>query len=157
MDLNGLLKGAFTPSRMSTLCSSSRAGLEQSYLASQPKSFAPHLGADKARAQIGGPHVLLVPNTGQAAAVILHELATNAAKYGSLSVPEGQVEVTWSHPSDQQLILRWTESGGPLVKKPAREGFGTCVIERMIRNQLKGEMHLDWRAEGLACEIVLQM
>jgi two-component sensor histidine kinase len=72
-------------------------------------------------------------------------------------VPKGQVEVTWSRPSDQQLILRWTESGGPPVKQPAREGFGTSVIERMIRQQLKGEMHLDWRAEGLACEIVLQM
>ena len=59
--------------------------------------------------------------------------------------------------ADEQLILRWTESGGPPVKQPAREGFGTSVIERMIRQQLKGEMHLDWRAEGLACEIVLQM
>jgi PAS domain S-box-containing protein len=130
-------------------------GAELSSIAAQ--ELAPYLGADKARAQIGGPHVLLVPNTGQAVAVILHELATNAAKYGSLSVPKGQVEVTWSRPSDQQLILRWTESGGPPVKKPAREGFGTSVIERMIRHQLKGEMHLDWRAEGLACEIVLQM
>jgi two-component sensor histidine kinase len=130
-------------------------GAELSSIAAQ--ELAPYLGADNTRAQIGGPHVLLVPNTGQAVAVILHELATNAAKYGSLSVPKGQIGVTWSRTSDQQLILRWTESGGPLVKKPAREGFGTSVIERMIRDQLKGEMHLDWRAEGLACEIVLQM
>jgi PAS domain S-box-containing protein len=130
-------------------------GAELSSIAAQ--ELAPYLGADKARAQIDGPHVLLVPNTGQAVAMTLHELATNAAKYGSLSVPKGQVEVTWSRPSDRQLILRWTESGGPPVKKPAREGFGTSVIKRIIGNQLKGEMHLDWRAEGLACEIVLQM
>jgi two-component sensor histidine kinase len=96
-----------------------------------------------------------VPNTAQAIAVTLHELATNAAKYGSLSVPNGQVEVTWSHAADGQLILRWTETGGPPPRKPASEGFGTHVIERMIREQLKGEMHLDWRAKGLACKIVL--
>ena len=93
--------------------------------------------------QIDGPHVLLLPNTAQAIAVTLHELATNAAKYGSLSVPKGQVDVTWSREADGQFILRWTESGGPPAKKPTRQGFGTSVIERMIREQLKGEMHLD--------------
>ena len=86
----------------------------------------------------------------------MHELAINAAKYGSLSVPRGQVDLTWWRAADRPLILRWTESGGPPAKKPTREGFGTSVIERMIREQLKGEMHLDWRAEGLACEIVLK-
>jgi two-component sensor histidine kinase len=73
-----------------------------------------------------------------------------------LTAPKGRVEVTWSCAADEQLILRWIESGGPPTKKPTREGFGTCVIERMIREQLKGEMHLDWRVEGLACEIVFQ-
>ena len=119
------------------------------------QELAPYLGRDEARARIDGPEVLLVPNTAQAIAVTLHELATNAAKYGSLSVPKGQVKVTWSRAADGHLILRWTESGGPPAKKPTHEGFGTSVIERMIREQLKGEMHLDWRAEGLACEIVL--
>jgi PAS domain S-box-containing protein len=130
-------------------------GAELSSIAAQ--ELAPYLGTDQARAQIDGPLVLLVPNTAQAVAVILHELATNAAKYGSLSVPKGQVEVTWSRAPDGRLILHWTESGGPPAKKPTREGFGTSVIERMIREQLKGEMHLDWRAEGLACEIVLPL
>jgi two-component sensor histidine kinase len=101
--------------------------------------------------------LLLEPDTAQAIAVTLHELATNAAKYGSLSVPRGQIEVTWSRPADGQLVLRWIEGGGPPARKPTREGFGTSVIERMIREQLKGQMHLDWRAEGLACEIFLQM
>jgi PAS domain S-box-containing protein len=129
-------------------------GAELSSIATQ--ELAPYLGRDAARARIDGPRVLLAPNTAQAAAVILHELATNAAKYGSLSIPKGQVEMAWSRATDGRLILRWTESGGPPANKPTREGFGTHVIERMIREQLKGEMHLDWRAEGLACEIVLQ-
>ena len=120
------------------------------------QELAPYGGEDETRVRIDGPHVLLAPNTAQAIAVTLHELATNAAKYGSLSVPKGHLEVTWSRAADGQVILRWTESGGPQGKKPTREGFGTSVIERMIREQLKGEMRLDWRAEGLACEIVLQ-
>ncbi len=131
------------------------AGGELSSIAAQ--ELAPYLGEDKARARIDGPHVLLAPNTAQAIAVTLHELATNAAKYGSLSIPKGQVEITWSRAPDGRLILHWTESCGPPAKKSTREGFGTSVIERMIREQLKGEMHLDWRAEGLACEIVLPL
>jgi two-component sensor histidine kinase len=54
------------------------------------------------------------------------------------------------------LVLHWTESGGPPARKPTRKGFGTSVIQRMIRRQLKGEIHFDWRTEGLACEIALQ-
>jgi PAS domain S-box-containing protein len=131
------------------------AGAELSSIVAQ--ELAPYLGADDTRARIDGPDVLLVPNTAQAITVTLHELATNAAKYGSLSVPTGRVEVTWSRAADGPLVLRWTGSGGPSAKKPTREGFGTSVIQRMIREQLKGEMHLDWRAEGLACEIVLQI
>jgi two-component sensor histidine kinase len=55
-----------------------------------------------------------------------------------------------------RLVLRWIESGGPPTRKPTRKGFGTSVIQRMIRRQLKGEIRVDWRAEGLACEIILQ-
>src|SRR5262249_10194680 len=102
-------------------------------------------------------HMFLAPNTAQAIAVTLHELATNAAKYGSLSVTKGQVEVTWSDTPDGRLILHWTESGGPPAKKPTHQGFGISVIEKKIRQQLKGKMHLDWRAEGLACEIAIKM
>jgi two-component sensor histidine kinase len=90
-------------------------------------------------------------------AVALHELATNAVKYGSLSVPTGRVAITWIRAPDGYLILRWTESGGPSTKNPTHRGFGTFVIERIIREQLRGEMNLDWRAEGLACEIVVKI
>jgi two-component sensor histidine kinase len=131
------------------------AGAELSCIATQ--ELAPYRGDHEACARIDGPHVLLTPNSAQAIAVTLHELATNASKYGSLSAPKGKVEVTWSRAANEQLILRWTESGGPPAKKPNREGFGTSVIKRMIREQLKGEMNLNWRTEGLACEIVLQL
>ena len=129
-------------------------GAELSSIVAQ--ELAPYRGRDEARARIDGSDVLLMPNTAQAIAVTLHELATNAVKYGSLSVAKGRVEVAWSRAAAGPLTLRWTESGGPPAKKPTRKGFGTRVIERMIREQLKGEMHLDWRAEGLACEIVLK-
>jgi two-component sensor histidine kinase len=84
----------------------------------------------------------------------VHELATNAAKYGSLSVPQGYLRVKWSRAADGQLTLHWTESGGPPAEKPTREGFGMSVITQMIRQE--GEIQLNWRPEGLACEIVFQ-
>jgi PAS domain S-box-containing protein len=127
-------------------------GAELSSLVRQ--QLAPYL-QDSARARIDGPQLFLEPNTAQTIAVILHELATNAAKYGALSRAKGRVEVKWSLAKNDQLILAWTEKKGPVVKKPTRQGFGTQVMERMVRDQHKGELRLDWRAEGLACEIVL--
>ena len=107
------------------------------------------------RVQIDGPSVLLEPNAAQAIAVILHELATNAAKYGALSVPNGHVRIEWSHEQNGQLVLRWTEKGGPPVQPPTHRGFGARVMENMVRGQFKGELKFDWHPEGLACEIVL--
>jgi two-component sensor histidine kinase len=72
-----------------------------------------------------------------------------------MSVAEGHLRVEWSRASDGRLVIRWTETGGPPAKPPTRQGFGARVIDSMIRGQLKGEMQFDWRAEGLACEIVL--
>jgi two-component sensor histidine kinase len=99
--------------------------------------------------------VLLAPNTAQAIAVILHELATNAVKYGALSVTRGRVEVKWSLPKNDQLILTWTEKGGPAVKKPPHRGFGIRMMERMIKDQHQGDFRLHWGAKGPACEIIL--
>ena len=105
--------------------------------------------------QIDGPSVLLEPSAAQAIAVTLQELATNAAKYGALSVPDGHVRVEWSPEHNGRLVLRWTEKGGPPVEPPTRRGFGARVIEKMVRGQLKGELHFAWHPEGVACEIVL--
>jgi two-component sensor histidine kinase len=106
---------------------------------------------------IDGPTIMLEPDVSQTIAVALHELATNAAKYGALSVATGQVRVKWSRSADAggRLVLRWTEAGGPPVKPPTRKGFGTHVMETMIRRHERGDVHLDWRTEGLTCEIAL--
>jgi two-component sensor histidine kinase len=87
----------------------------------------------------------------------LHELATNAAKYGSLSAADGRVEITWSRTADGQLGLRWIESGGPAFTPPTHRGFGTRVMENMIAYQLKGKVRSEWGADGLTCEIVLPL
>jgi two-component sensor histidine kinase len=81
-------------------------------------------------------------------------LATNAAKYGALSAPTGQIDLKWLHEADGRLTLRWREIGGPTVLMPTRQGLGTRIIERVI-GQLKGKARLDWRTEGLVCEITL--
>ena len=107
--------------------------------------------------RIDGPSVMLEPNTAQTIAISLHELATNAAKYGSLSVAEGRVEIAWSRTADGRLSLRWIELGGPRATPPTHRGFGTRVMENIIVGQLKGEMRFDWRDQGLACEIVLPL
>ena len=88
--------------------------------------------------------------------MLLHELATNAVKYGAFSRPGGSVQVEWRRSDDGQLALRWQETGGPPVHAPSRQGFGTRVMEGIIRHQMKGQMRLDWRSEGLVCEIALQ-
>jgi PAS domain S-box-containing protein len=128
-------------------------GAELSTVARQ--ELAPYSARDKERVRIDGPQILLEPNAAQVIAVTLHELATNAAKYGSLSVPNGQISLTWLHEADGRLILRWSEMGGPIVvQMPTHRGFGSRIIERMI-SQLKGKTSFDWRREGLVCEIAL--
>jgi PAS domain S-box-containing protein len=117
--------------------------------------LAPYSEKDEKGVRIDGPQVLLEPNAAQVVAVTLHELATNAAKYGALSVPNGQISLKWTHNADGQLVVRWTETGGPAVKIPTHRGFGTRIIERMI-GQLKGNARFDWHADGLVCEITLQ-
>jgi PAS domain S-box-containing protein len=119
------------------------------------QELSPYCQDVEARARIEGPDLLLEPYAAQTIAITLHELATNAAKYGALSVPDGRVHVAWSGVDKAHLILRWTETRGPLVTSPTRKGFGTRVMERMIREQLKGKMQFEWRADGLVCEIVL--
>jgi PAS domain S-box-containing protein len=129
------------------------AGAELTILAAQ--ELAPYVGSEKPRVRIDGPEVLLRPAIAQAIAMTLHELATNAAKYGALSGARGHVDVTWSLTADGRLTLVWSETGGPPVTTPKRQGFGTRVIKQMIVGQLKGTMRLHWRADGLVCEIAL--
>jgi len=128
-------------------------GAELSALATQ--ELAPYTQQGTERVRITGPEIMLEPNAGQTIAVALHELATNAVKYGAFSVPEGRVEIEWSVKPDGTLTLRWREIGGPLVAKPTRQGFGGRVIDRIIR-QMQGKAVFDWRPQGLVCEITLR-
>ena len=128
------------------------SGAELHDLATQ--ELAPYRKGDGTRVGIDGPAVLLEPSAAQAIAVIFHELATNAAKYGALSVKDGRVLIAWDHSANGSLILNWTETGGPTVAVPAHEGFGRRVMKAMTR-QANGEMRLDWRPAGIVCEIVL--
>jgi PAS domain S-box-containing protein len=129
-------------------------GAELSTIARQ--ELAPYSESGEKRVRIDGPEVLLEPNTAQAIAVTLHELATNAAKYGALSVANGAIELKWSHRTHGRLEFRWSEMGGPTVHVPTRKGFGGRIIQQMIA-QLKGETRFDWRPEGLVCEITLSV
>jgi PAS domain S-box-containing protein len=119
------------------------------------QELSPYGGETAGRVRIDGPPVMLEPYTAQTIAISLHELATNAAKYGSLSAADGRVEIAWSRTADRRLSLRWIESGGPTVTPPTHRGFGTSIMENIIAGQLRGEVHFDWRDQGLACEIAL--
>ena len=129
-------------------------GAELSAIATQ--ELAPYSEINGKRTFIDGPQILLKPDVAQAIAVTLHELATNAAKYGALSTPNGQVHLEWSHATDSRLRLRWIETGGPVAQEPARKGAGGRIIEQMIVQQ-KGKVRLDWRKDGLVCEITLRV
>jgi len=106
----------------------------------------------EARVRIDGPAVMMEPTAAQTAAILLHELATNAAKYGSLSAAGGRVQLSWSLKADRRLSLTWIESGGPTATPPTHRGSGTRIMEGMI-GQLGGEVRFDWRDQGLICQI----
>jgi PAS domain S-box-containing protein len=125
-------------------------GAELSAIAA--RELAPYAATDQKRMRMEGLVVLLEPTAAQAVAVALHELATNAVKYGSLSVTGGHVELTWQRAADGALVLRWAEAGGPKVAPPSRQGFGSRVIKQMI-GQLHGKVQFDWKPDGLVCEM----
>ena len=102
------------------------------------------------RVQLSGPPVLLKAEIAQPLSLVLHELATNAAKYGALSREAGLLRVDWVLGADDLLHLRWSERGGPsLDGPPARRGFGSKLVERVTRAQLHGTVTFDWGVEGL--------
>ena len=105
--------------------------------------------------ELSGPAVDLTPPEALALGLVLHELATNAAKYGALSA-DGCVSVTWQA-ADGRLSLTWRERGGPAVSPPTHRGFGSRLIERSLQGQLAGEAELDFAPDGLVCRIALPL
>jgi PAS domain S-box-containing protein len=113
--------------------------------------------ATAANMTIGGPDVTLGPTVTQAVAMALHELVTNAVKYGALSSPNGHVSVKWNRqPADgasTRVKIEWRENGGPPVAPPAKSGYGTSLIREMIPHELGGAVDLAFVTEGVCCEI----
>lgn len=105
--------------------------------------------------EIAGPEVELAPNDALSLGLAIHELATNAAKYGALCRPGGTVSVTWQRRGEDLVEVVWQESGGPEVHKPARRGFGTDLIERVVAQELKQPVKLEFLAAGLRCLLTI--
>jgi two-component sensor histidine kinase len=103
-----------------------------------------------------GPEIRLNPRTAVAMALAVHELATNAAKYGALSNPDGRVSIEWSD-GDGRFSLIWRETGGPPVAQPSQRGFGSRMIERGIAAELGGTAELDFARTGLVFRITAPM
>jgi PAS domain S-box-containing protein len=121
--------------------------------------YTPMLSSGTVR--LDGPSVPLVPAAVQPIALVLHELATNAARYGALSVPGGAVTLGWwwsRGGGDDRLHLRWAETDGvPVPGTPTRQGFGTRLIDASVRGQLGGSVTRRWESTGLICEISIPL
>ena len=118
------------------------------------EELAAYRTEDSSKVITSGPNVSLQPAAAQSIALALHELVTNAAKYGALSSNAGRVHLSWEL-TDGSLGLHWTESGGPATQAPTSPGFGTRIIVAGIEGQLGGQVTFDWRPEGLQCTLAV--
>lgn len=112
------------------------------------------------RFKLEGPHSEVRSKEAVSLAMVLHELATNAVKYGALSTPEGCVKIGWKAErlaNHKTLDIRWEEVGGPPVQAPPRRGFGTRLIERQLRLEDGGQASLEFRKEGVVCRMCLRL
>ncbi|GGC66852.1 sensor histidine kinase [Chelatococcus reniformis] len=122
--------------------------------------LAPYQDVNSARVTLTGEPTRLNARATLTLGLCVHELATNAAKYGALSVPTGRVDVAWREVESDagaMLVIDWHESGGPPVAQPTRQGFGSKLLERGLRRELAAEIALDYAAAGLRCTIRLPL
>jgi two-component sensor histidine kinase/PAS domain-containing protein len=120
------------------------------------EALAPYRREQTERFTIGGARLQVPPRVALPLAMALHELSTNAAKYGAFSTDSGRVDVHWdvTETADGETVtLRWREQGGPTVQPPTRKGFGSRLIERGLTRELAGEVLLDYQPSGLCCTI----
>lgn len=137
-----------------TVTSNDQQATRTSVSALIERILAAHVADAARQLRLEGPDIVVGPTGATSLALILHEVATNAAKYGGLSEPEGQVAISWRM-AGPDMILTWTESGGPDVSgPPQRKGFGADLARMSARGQLGGDVTHDWRREGV--EIVLR-
>lgn len=106
-----------------------------------------------------GGHIVLTANSALALGLVIYELATNATKYGALSTPSGRINVSWEQARNEQgkreFLLYWRESGGPAVKPPARQGFGSELVQRQLHYELNGRVTMDFMPAGLAVTLAI--
>jgi two-component sensor histidine kinase len=118
------------------------------------RAVAPFHGEGSPRFDLKGPDLAVSARTAVALSLSLHELATNAAKYGALSNATGRVAIAWSTAREgDRFILEWREHGGPAITPPERAGFGSRLIERSVRGELSATVETDYAPEGLTCTI----
>jgi two-component sensor histidine kinase/two-component SAPR family response regulator len=142
-------------SRTHALLASSRwEGAELSSIVEQ--EMAPYRGKESDKVSFGGPDIVLPPAAGQTIGLALHELATNAAKYGALSAQSGKVDLTWRL-EQGGLALEWMESGGPSPAAPKVFGYGIRTITAAFERQLQGEVSFNWYPQGLRCSLSLPL
>jgi two-component sensor histidine kinase len=120
----------------------------------------PYSLSNPARVRMFGPKVPLAPRLAVVLSMILHEIATNAAKYGALSNDSGTVVLDWEILEEdvrRKLRLIWTETGGPQVSAPVQRGFGSRLIERSARDQLGGEATVDFLPSGVVYTVTVTL
>jgi two-component sensor histidine kinase len=115
------------------------------------QELAPHALEDRSRFRLSGDNVRLGPIAAVTLGMAFHELVTNAAKYGALSVPAGHIQVVWRSDGKGRLKLDWQEEDGPSVQQPRCHGFGSRLIEQILASELDGEVHLDFAEKGVRC------
>ena len=115
--------------------------------------LAPYMHEKDSRLQIEGPDVNLAPNEALSLGLVIHELATNAAKYGALSADDGRVNISWTLVSQDMAEIVWREEGGPPVKPPSRRGFGLDLIEKIAGRELGSAVDMQFLPSGVRCVI----
>jgi len=117
--------------------------------------LAPYCGENRARFRLLGDDVLVAPEAYTILALVVHELATNSAKYGSLSARAGSVEISLARTAFGDLALRWREAGGPPVTAPTRAGFGSTIITRSVPHDLQGEADVRYKLAGVEADFLV--
>jgi hypothetical protein len=137
-------------------CLTRTTGAARPCTRSSPRPSPPYSGGGAERFSVAGESVRVPPNIVVPLSMAMHELCTNAAKYGALSVPDGAgLDRLAAHEKEgaQRLVIDWRESGGPAVSEPPVRGFGTRLIERSLARQLAGDVHLQFHCDGVRCRI----
>ena len=114
--------------------------------------LGPYNDPEGTRIRLDGPKIELVGDLAVPTGMALHELTTNAAKHGALSVPQGRIEIAWDvryANAKRILLLDWKELGGPPVSEPTRKGFGSTLLQRVLKVQCEAEIAFDFRSSGL--------